>query len=59
LNLKSRPFSMIQISRKKDFAITQAREKLVSLFDIAYYHIVSRCVPRTFLFGFDAHSGVS
>ncbi|UZD67254.1 transposase [Marinobacter sp. AN1] len=39
--------------------MTRPREQLVSLADTPYYHVVSRCVRRTFLCGFDRHSGKS
>lgn len=37
--------------------MTRPREQLISLSDTPYYHVVSRCVRRTFLCGFDRQSG--
>jgi REP element-mobilizing transposase RayT len=37
--------------------MTQPRKTLVSITDTPYYHIVSRCVRRTFLCGVDQNSG--
>jgi REP element-mobilizing transposase RayT len=37
--------------------MTQPRERLVSITDTPYYHVVSRCVRRTFLCGEDRQSG--
>jgi REP element-mobilizing transposase RayT len=37
--------------------MTKPRNSLISLEDTPYYHIVSRCVRRSFLCGLDALSG--
>jgi REP element-mobilizing transposase RayT len=37
--------------------MTQPRSTLVSLADTPWYHVVSRCVRRAYLCGFDHHSG--
>ena len=37
--------------------MTLPRKQLVSVEDTPYYHVVSRCVRRSFLCGIDAHSG--
>lgn len=39
--------------------MTRPREQLISVADTPYYHVVSRCVRRTFLCGFDSHTGIS
>ncbi|MCG8613416.1 MAG: transposase [Pseudomonadales bacterium] len=39
--------------------MTLPRNRLVSISDTPYYHIVSRCVRRTFLCGVDRHTGQS
>ncbi|MFT7389114.1 MAG: hypothetical protein ACI8VC_002638, partial [Candidatus Endobugula sp.] len=36
--------------------MTRPRQELISISDTPYYHIVSRCVRRTFLCGFDQHT---
>ena len=42
-----------------DFSMTSPRKQQISLDDTAYYHLVSRCVRRAFLCGFDQFSGQS
>jgi hypothetical protein len=37
--------------------MTQARKALGSVEDTPYYHLVTRCVRRTFLCGVDKNSG--
>ncbi|MEJ2743701.1 MAG: hypothetical protein P8176_14820 [Gammaproteobacteria bacterium] len=39
--------------------MTKPRSMLISLEDTPYYHVVSRCVRRSFLCGMDAFSGKS
>ncbi|MFC4259849.1 transposase [Marinobacter lacisalsi] len=39
--------------------MTRPREQLISVADTPYYHVVSRCVRRTFLCGFDRQTGQS
>jgi hypothetical protein len=37
--------------------MTLPRKKLVAVEDTPYYHVVSRCVRRSYLCGIDAYSG--
>ncbi|MFC4258562.1 hypothetical protein ACFOZ5_05865 [Marinobacter lacisalsi] len=37
--------------------MTRPREQLVAVSDTPYYHVVSRCVRRTFLCGYDRQTG--
>ncbi|MGE6225946.1 hypothetical protein [Aeromonas media] len=39
--------------------MTIARSRQISLQDTPYYHVVSRCVRRAFLYEEDTHSGQS
>ena len=38
--------------------MTQPRSQQVSIADTPYYHVVSRCVRRSFLCGFDSETGM-
>jgi len=44
---------------QKNFAMTQPRKTLVSVEDTPYYHLISRCVRRTYLCGIDQSTGKS
>jgi hypothetical protein len=37
--------------------VTYARKSLICLQDTPYYHVVSRCVRRAWLWGFDEYAG--
>jgi REP element-mobilizing transposase RayT len=37
--------------------VTYARKSLISLSDTRYYHVVARCVRRSWLWGFDEYAG--
>jgi hypothetical protein len=47
----------IQSFVKKDFAMTLPRKNLVSVEDTPYYHLISRCVRRMYLYGVDRTTG--
>jgi REP element-mobilizing transposase RayT len=56
-NDKNHSTSQYSIIRKKDFAMTLPKKNLVSVEDTPYYHLISRCVRRTYLCGVDHITG--
>lgn len=43
-------------THEKNFTVTTARSQQISLADTSYYHIMSRCVLRSYLCGTDKHT---
>ena len=50
-------FKLIAVNRLKDYSMTRPRNEQISAQDTPYYHVVSRCVRRTYLCGQDHLSG--
>jgi hypothetical protein len=50
---------MAILHQQKGFCMTRPRREIVSVQDTPYYHVVSRCVRRTYLCGVDRDTGKS
>ena len=51
--------SLLSPSSQKELPVTRPRKEQISLQDTPYYHVVSRCVRRSYLCGTDHTSGKS
>jgi len=50
---------MVLHRNQNDVDLTRPRSQLVSISDTPYYHVISRCVRRSYLCGIGPHSGAN